>query len=214
VGLFEPVTGEKYHRVDTFDGDEYSEPESCACTARERIVQHFTADDRDERMREVNEKSKIDLIDHAQTEQIMSHSIAKTSGPSESDKAEEIGGYRYEKCEVRQDDQQGTCSPLQRRRYEIGVEKLIESEGEGFGSELTSSTRVTRRRETHEIIRLIVITSQTSIQLVIVEKTFDMDMIRSTDAQVGVIKKTECLIVLTTGADNHRWRLCAQDHIY
>jgi hypothetical protein len=85
-------------------------------------------------------------------------------------------------------------------REKIGREKLIESEREGFGVELTLSTRMARGTNTNEVIRLTRIslktttidaTVGTSIELIIVVETFHSSVIIDTHTQIEIITETE-----------------------
>ena len=135
------------------------------------------------RRRRTNEKGQIDLIDDTHPKKILTYAMTKTRLTTNSDESEEIIWNGQEESEKRE----GRLLPI---GMKISREELIESEDKWFGIELTLSTEMTRRTETEEVTRSTLIslqtkttgkTRRTSIEIIIVEKTFHSALISCTD---------------------------------
>ena len=135
------------------------------------------------------EKSDRHLIDHTHPEKRMTNAETTTRRTTESEERKDIVQQSEEENNKRREDQQRNGSSLSRNGKEIWRKQLIESERKRFRIELTLSSRITRGTKTDEVIRQMKITFQTStpgqtmrttIESIVVEKTFDTSVILST----------------------------------
>ena len=108
--MFQPLPVQHQSHVDTLDGDERRQPEDQSTGGDEEIVEEL-AEQRVERrsigdvqgeMSETSdEHAEIELIDQAETQKIVTNTVAQTDRLSKGDEGEEIVGHGKEKGQER-----------------------------------------------------------------------------------------------------------------
>ena len=146
-----------------------------------------------------DEESKIDLIDDTHPQEIMTNTVTKTWTTMKSDEEKEIIRESYAEQQESEEYEKWT-GRLSLIGEKIRREKLIESEGVGFGVELTLLSRMARGTETKKIRRSakisfhttsIVQTKFAAIELIVVEKTFHSRVILGTETEIDIVSETE-----------------------